>query len=53
MVAEGSAGREERKNFPIPWVRHDETIGNNVDNEVLDLGEELHLVGGGAGGGGW
>ncbi len=52
MVAEGSVGREERKNFPIPWMRHDETIGNDVDNEVLDPGEELHLVGGGVEGGG-
>jgi hypothetical protein len=25
-------------------VRHDETIGNDMDDEVLDPGEELHLV---------
>jgi hypothetical protein len=28
------------------------TIGENVDDEVLDPREELHLVGGGVGGGG-
>jgi hypothetical protein len=31
-------------------VRHDETIGNDVDDEVLDPEEALHLVGGGSGG---
>ncbi len=30
-------------------MRHDETIGNDVDDEVLDHREELHLVGGGVG----
>ncbi len=38
--------------LPIQKVRRDETIGDirdNVDNEVLDLVEELHLVGGGVG----
>ena len=30
-------------------MRHDKTIGDNVDNEVLDPREELHLVGGGVG----
>ncbi len=25
-------------------MRHDETVGNDVDDEVLDPGEELHLV---------
>ncbi len=24
-------------------MRHDKTVGNDVDVEVLDLGEELHL----------
>ncbi len=33
-------------------MRHDETVGNDVDDEVLDPGEALHLVGGGVGGGG-
>jgi hypothetical protein len=33
-------------------VRHGETVGNDVDDEVLDPGEALHLVGGGVGGGG-
>jgi hypothetical protein len=33
-------------------VRHDETVGNDVDDEVLDPREELHLLGGGVGGGG-
>ncbi len=27
-------------------MRHDKTIGNDVDDEVLDPGEALHLVGG-------
>ncbi len=31
-------------------MRHGETIGNDVDDEVLDPGEALHLVGGGGGG---
>ncbi len=31
---------------------HDKTVGNDVDDEVLDPGEALHLVGGGVGGGG-
>ncbi len=30
-------------------MRHDETIGNDVHDEVLDRREELHLVGGGVG----
>ncbi len=33
-------------------MRHGETVDNDVDDEVLDPGEELHLVGGGVGGGG-
>ncbi len=30
--------------LPVQKVRHDETVGNDVDDEVLDSGEELHLV---------
>jgi len=30
-------------------VRHGETVDNDVDDEVLDPGEALHLVGGGVG----
>jgi len=33
-------------------AKHEKTVGSDMDDEVLDLGEELHLVGGGGGGGG-
>jgi len=40
---EGEQGEGVIK-LPVQQVRHDKTIGNDVDDEVLDPREELHLV---------